>query len=275
MLTCVPALQVRRNTSSRGEDKNKQLKIMFLTSRSECSTSAVEAQVTWVTYLAPMKHFFYFVSLTLFFAGFSETSFGQTPTESSWGFNDVPDNSQVNQMSGPRFGFTYVSEGSGAQFLNRVHEMDSAQYNSEFGNGLPFTYTTQYGWQWETRFADTGGPVVGLVEWVALIGGMEKGLFLPSFSSLVGVRSEKGVEFATGPNLSTSGLGFVFALGYNYTKGDLNLPINIAFVPDKQGPRNSALGDVLESTDYFEEIRQRETGFRLTVSVGFNLRAQD
>ena len=29
--------------------------------------------------------------------------------------------------------------------------MDSLQYNTEFGNGLPFTYTTQYGWQWETR----------------------------------------------------------------------------------------------------------------------------
>ena len=115
--------------------------------------------------------------------------------------------------------------------------------------------------------------MVGLVEWVALIGGMEKGMFLPSFSSLVGVRSQKGFEFATGPNLSTSGLAFVFALGYNYTKGDLNLPINIAFVPNKQGPRNSPMSDILDSTPYFETIRMRETGYRVTVSVGFNLRA--
>lgn len=199
--------------------------------------------------------------------------FGQITSE-NWGFNNVPENSVVNQMSGPRFGFTYVSEGSSAQFLNRVHELDSTQYHQDFGNGLPFTYTTQYGWQWESRFADTGGPVVGLVEWVALIGGMEKGLFLPSFSSLVGIRSQKGLEFATGPNLSASGLAFVFALGYNYTKGDLNLPINVALVPSKQGPRNSVLGDVLESTDYFETIRERETGFRITVSVGFNLQKQ-
>jgi len=227
------------------------------------------------TYLQSMKQSFHRLSTTLCLVGLVQMSLGQSGAESSWGLNDVPENSQVNQMSGPRFGFTYVSEGSGSQFLNRVHEMDSAQYNSEFGNGLPFTYTTQYGWQWETRFADTGGPVVGLVEWVALIGGMEKGMFLPSFSSLVGVRSEKGVEFATGPNLSTSGLGFVFALGYNYTKGDLNLPINIAFVPDKQGPRNSALGDALNASDYFETIRMRETGYRLTISVGFNLRASD
>lgn len=211
-------------------------------------------------------------SYFLVFLMFNTTVISAQSSEDSWGFNTIPNNSVVNQMSGPRFGFTYVSEGSSAQFLNRIHGMDSLQYQSEFGGGMPFTYTTQYGWQWETRFADTGGPVVGLVEWIALIGGMEKGLFLPSFSSLVGVRSERGFEFATGPNLSTSGLGFVFALGYNYTKGDLNLPINIAFVPNKQGPRNSVLGDMLNSTDYFEEIRMRETGYRVTVSVGFNLR---
>ena len=83
---------------------------------------------------------------------------------------------------------------------------------------------------------------------------------LPSFSSLVGVRSQNGVEFATGPNLSASGLAFVFALGYNYTKGDLNLPINIAFVPNKQGPRNSPLGDALNATTYFDSVRMRENG---------------
>lgn len=198
----------------------------------------------------------------------STLMFGQSNRD--WGFNSVPENSSVNQMSGPRFGFTYLSEGSTAQFLNRIHEMDSLTYLTD--GAVPFTYTTQYGWQWESRFADTGGPVVGLVEWIALIGGMEKGMFLPSFSSLVGIRSEKGFEFATGPSVSASGLSFVFAFGYNYTKGDLNLPINIALVPDKQGPRNSALSDIMDASDYFDQVRLRNTGYRLTVSVGFNLR---
>ena len=198
----------------------------------------------------------------------STLMFGQSNRDR--GFNSVPENSSVNQMSGPRFGFTYLSEGSTAQFLNRIHEMDSLTYLTD--GAVPFTYTTQYGWQWESRFADTGGPVVGLVEWVALIGGMEKGMFLPSFSSLVGIRSEKGFEFATGPSVSASGLSFVFAFGYNYTKGDLNLPINIALVPDKQGPRNSALSDIMDASDYFDQVRLRNTGYRLTVSVGFNLR---
>lgn len=204
----------------------------------------------------------------LLFLILSTLTFGQS--DRNWGFNSVPENTSVNQMSGPRFGLTYLSEGSTAQYLNRIHEMDSLTYAAD--GAVPFTYTTQYGWQWESRFADTGGPVVGLVEWIALIGGMEKGMFLPSMSSLVGIRSENGFEFATGPSLSASGLSFVFALGYNYTKGDLNLPINIAFVPDKQGPRNSGLSDIMNASDYFDQVRMRNTGYRLTFSVGFNLR---
>lgn len=193
--------------------------------------------------------------------------------QNDWSLNSVPENTLVNNLSGPRFGITYVTEGSTAQFLNRMHEMDSTEI-ADFGN-IPFTYTTQYGWQWETRFADTGGPVVGLVEWIALIGGMEKGLFLPSVSSLVGIRGEKGFEFATGPNISASGLSFVFALGYNYRKGDLNMPINIAIVPDKTSSNsNGALADILNATNDFEDVKMSNTGARITVSVGFNLRAQ-
>lgn len=183
---------------------------------------------------------------------------------------------EVDQLSGPRFGITVVGDGSTSQVLNRIHEMDSLTYSAAYPNGgLPFTWTTQYGWQWETRFADTGGPVIGLVEWVVFVAGMEKGLILPSFSSLIGVRGQKGFEFATGPNLSPTGLGFVFALGYNIKKGDLNMPINIALVPDKMGPVNSVLADIIETDEWFTRAnKMRETGYRLTVTVGFNLQAR-
>ena len=199
-------------------------------------------------------------------------SIGSAQTLSGNTGSTTASNSDVATLSGPRFGITFVGDGSTSQFLNRVHEMDSLQYN-EFGS-LPFTWTTQYGWQFETRFADTGGPVVGLVEWVVLVAGMEKGLLLPSVSSLVGVRGESGFEFATGPNLSPTGLSFVFAAGFNYTKGDLNMPINIALVPNKMGPRNSGLDGIVDVNDYFDVVRMRETGYRLTLSIGFNLSAK-
>jgi hypothetical protein len=177
--------------------------------------------------------------------------------------------SEVSKLTGPRFGLTYIGDGTTSQVLNRYHQMDSMEVVE--AGALPFTWTTQYGWQWETRFADSGGPIVGLVEWVAFVAGMEKGMFLPSFSSLVGVRGEGGFEFATGPNLSASGLGFVFAAGYNIKKGDLNMPINISIVPDKLGAKNSAAGDILDTNDYFDAIKLNNTGMRVTVSVGFNL----
>ena len=139
-----------------------------------------------------------FLAIAFLLSGICQTTTAQNES-ATWGFNDIPTNSQVNQMSGPRFGLTYLSEGSGAQFLNRVHEMDSAQYHTEFGAGLPFTSTTQYGWQWETRFADTGGPVVGLVEWVALIGGMEKGMFLRRFRVLLAFVLRKGLSLPPDP----------------------------------------------------------------------------
>ena len=81
-----------------------------------------------------------------------------------------------------------------------------------------------------SRFAD-GYDVTGLVEWILLVGGIEKGLFLPSFSSLVGIRTSSNFDFAFGPNLSLSGVGAVVAIGKNFKVGELNLPVNIAFRP--------------------------------------------
>lgn len=210
-----------------------------------------------------MQRFFLAFSAVFLFVCASSTATAQTLGTTYEAVGDVA------TLSGPRFGITLVGDGSTSQVLNRVHEMDSLEY-AGYG-GLPATWTTQYGWQFESRFADTGGPVVGLVEWIVLLAGMEKGLILPSVSSLVGIRGESGFEFATGPNLSPTGLSFVFAAGFNYTKGDLNLPINIAFVPNKLGPKDSGLSDIISSNDYFSNIKMRETGYRLTVSVGFNL----
>ena len=63
---------------------------------------------------------------------------------------------------------------------------------------------------------------------------MEQGLFLPSVSSMVGARTSNGVEFAMGPNLSLGGIAMVFGLGYNFKSGDLNMPVNIGFVPGRK-----------------------------------------
>ena len=55
-------------------------------------------------------------------------------------------------------------------------------------------------------------------------------------------------EFAAGPNLSVGGVGMVFSIGQNFTSGNLNLPINFAFVPGRDG-----------------------SGSRFSIMLGFNM----
>jgi hypothetical protein len=177
---------------------------------------------------------------------------------------------QIVKLSGPRIGGTVVTAGSASDFIqNGIRPGDDGWNNSTAA------FISQYGWQLESRFAD-GEDMVGLIEWVFLVGGMERGLFLPSISSLCGMRSSSGFEAALGPNLSLTGIGMVVALGITIKTPNLNVPVNISFVPGKSntyetneyyvwdnetGTNISVPGS---STDYL-------TGSRISLTVGFNL----
>ena len=142
------------------------------------------------------------------------------------------------ELSGPRLGLTYITPGE------IVKEIDGS-------------FITQYGWQFETRFV-SGEELAGLVEWVLLAGGLEKGYVLPSITSIIGLRTTSGFEIGAGPNLSLTGVGLVVAVGYNFSVGDLNLPLNLSWVPSNK------IRD-----DYFRDIRY--TGHRLSLTFGFNM----
>jgi hypothetical protein len=161
------------------------------------------------------------------------------------------DNNTVHKLSGPRVGFTLLTQGSAADFINDRQEDDFGEY---IGEQKP-AFISQYGYQWETRFADSNEGIVGLVEWVILVGGLEKGLFLPSATSMFGIRASNGAEFALGPNLSFSGISYVLAIGKNFRSGKLNFPVNISYVPGKK----SSWGD------------GDPTGHRFSITVGFNI----
>ena len=166
-------------------------------------------------------------------------------------------NAQIEKLAGPRLGFTFISAGPIADFLHDGFDFDGDR--EQYGSTGP-AITTLYGWQWESRFADGGGQIVGIVEWIVLVGGMEKGLFLPSASSIIGARMDNGLEFGVGPNLSLSGIGMVFGVGYNFKSGNLNLPVNLAFMPGRNltGTSNG------EEYDY-------NSGARISIMIGFNM----
>ena len=201
-------------------------------------------------------------------------------------------NAQIQSLAGPRLGLVYISASPGSTFLNGDMRLDDIfdKGSSDYAEVAKGTLTSLYGWQWESRFAD-GGNVTGIVEWIALVGGMEKGKFLPSVSSMVGARTASGLEFAIGPNLSLSGFAMVFGMGYNFKSGNLNIPVNIAFVPGRKGTYSQEEESHTEwidngpddqygtADDIFETTIEKEaygpidynTGSRFSITVGFNL----
>ena len=195
---------------------------------------------------------------------------------------------QVDKLAGPRVGVTMVQAGSLASILRKDVSLFSDDIREEWtgSTGKYGAVMSQYGWQWESRFLD-GGDVVGIVEWIALVGGMEKGMFLPSVSSMVGLRTASGFEFAAGPNLSLGGIAMVIGIGKTLKFGKLNVPVNIAYVPsmDKTYNHSGAYYEdfvdpdgIENSGDEYWDVGEDEgysvthpTGARISVMVGFNL----
>ena len=198
-------------------------------------------------------------------------------------------NAQIESLAGPRFGMVYISTSPGSSFLiGDLKLEDLFNLPSNYNDIAKGAITSLYGWQWESRFADGGGNVTGIVEWIALAGGMERGKFLPSLSSLVGARTSSGFEFAIGPNLSLTGISMVFGLGYNFKSGNLNMPVNIAFVPGRQATSSWNEQIVVPASEGNDGVWGTEddipaeygnisheinynTGSRFSITLGFNM----
>jgi len=175
-------------------------------------------------------------------------------------------NAQIEKLAGPRIGMTLITAGPVADFLHEGFDFDE---NDRYGS-TGDAFTTQYGWQWESRFADGGGEIVGIVEWIVLVAGMEQGKFLPSATSIIGARTDKGLEFGVGPNLSLSGVGMVFGIGYNFKSGKLNLPVNLVFMPGRNLTGNIHSYNEDTGVEYNEEYPYN-SGARISLMIGFNM----
>lgn len=139
----------------------------------------------------------------------------------------APPLAKTVSLAGPRFGFTFLNDG----IVDKLRDEDI-----EVKNGI-----SQFGWQFEKQFySKEGGPSV-LNEWVLLAGGLDQGLLLPSLNWLVGLRTRDGAEFGIGPNISPAGVALAIAAGVTFRAGVLNIPMNFAVVPSKEGMRVSML----------------------------------
>lgn len=107
--------------------------------------------------------------------------------------------------------------------------------------------------------------IAGILEGILFIGGVDQGLFLPSISGMFGVRNKDLWELAVGPNLSINGAAMVIGFGKSFNFGNINVPVNIAWVPS-----------ITKRNDYINfdgvEISETESsGHRFTITLGFNM----
>ena len=129
----------------------------------------------------------------------------------------LPPVARSADLSGPRFGLTLLSDGVVQKLGERDIIVDSSM--------------SQFGWQFEKQFFTRDSGVTMVTEWVALLGGLEQSVALPSLSWLVGVRTRDGAEFGIGPNITPAGTALVFATGMTFRTASMNVPVNVAVFP--------------------------------------------
>ena len=139
----------------------------------------------------------------------------------------LPPIARTADLSGPRFGITLLADG----VVKKLEERGVAVG----------PHISQFGWQFEKQFYTKDSGVTMVTEWVALVGGLEQSVALPSLSWMVGVRTRDGAEFGIGPNITPAGTALVLAAGMTFRAGPLNVPLNVAVVPSKAGSRVSLL----------------------------------
>jgi len=137
----------------------------------------------------------------------------------------VPPPPRTVNLSGPRFGVSWLSPGVVHMLPERSIEVRPL--------------ITQFGWQFEKQFFNKGSGLRAVHEWVVLVGGLEQDVVLPSVSWIVGLRTQEGAEFGIGPNVTPAGTAVVLAAGITFRSGTLNLPVNFAVVPSKAGTRSA------------------------------------
>lgn len=153
------------------------------------------------------------------------------------------------KFNGPRLGVGYVGAG---------------MYADELSKRGKSPILTQIGWQFETRIFTSASGLSGLVEFVPMISGIEQGLFYPSASFLIGIRSSDKFEVGLGPTLAyPSGLSMAFALGTSVKYEDVYFPITLAFVPN--------VSKKTEETLYngTKVVTVLNSGFRVSLLIGF------
>ncbi len=179
---------------------------------------------------------------------------------------DVPVESPKNtlRLNGPRMGFSST--------LGKAGEILSNPDKNKGGFDM-FPVNFQFGWQQEVQYISAGN-FQALIENIFLIGGLESGKFVPSYTPLLGFRFGKGAwEFGFGPTfrLVKKANGFYDTEGLMGKKGEW-------YLQNQWNPNDSLGGASPRSNPYVIESRldsrgNTEISTGLVIAVGKTFRS--
>jgi hypothetical protein len=171
---------------------------------------------------------------------------------------EVPVEFNRRNMSGPRFGVTYIAGDT--ELYKELQAQNVGRVVSQFG------------WHFERQIIPDGGGPQFVVQFVPMIAGVEYGKFVPGATLAMGIRMPRGWEFGMGPNIVATKndldkvkarTSLIVALGKSINYGDVSIPINFAISTSPDGNRYSvifgyAIGKTTKTIevpdDYQEEL---------------------
>ena len=167
---------------------------------------------------------------------------------------EVPVAFDRRNMSGPRFGMTYVA-GSG-ELYKELERQDIGRVVSQFG------------WHFERQVIPEGGGPQFVIQFVPMIAAVEYGKFVPGATLAMGIRMPRGWEFGMGPNIvatkneldnTKARTSLVVAIGKSMNYGGVSIPINLAVSTAPEGNRYSLIfGYAIGKTTKTVEVPDEE-----------------
>ncbi len=128
---------------------------------------------------------------------------------------------QVVKSGGPRVGITFVGPGKNQDIL--INDWEASPFMSQFG------------WAFESRLFTTKQGASGTLTALTTIGAVEHGLFFPSITGFVGIRTAGNMDFSIGPSLSVAGTGLAMMAGTTVNFQGIQVPLHVIAVPTQNG----------------------------------------